>query len=65
MARTLETEPLQKHTLFLYEGDFAKLGTYFPDLGPSVAVRRIIRQHLTQLEAQVSPRPALENPLDV
>lgn len=65
MARTLETEPLQKHTLFLYEGDFAKLGSYFPELGPSVAVRRIIRKHLEQLEAQVSQRPQMEGTLDV
>lgn len=65
MARTLETEPLQKHTLFLYEGDFAKLGSFFPELGPSVAVRRIVREQLKRLEAQVSPAPNMKDSLDV
>lgn len=64
MARSNETEELKKHTLHLYAGDFDKLASFYPDLGPSVAVRRIIRKHLKQLEAQVTSLPTLES-LDV
>jgi hypothetical protein len=55
MPRTIETEPLQKHTLFLYEGDFARLASFFPELGASVAVRRIVRASLKKLERGISP----------
>lgn len=49
MPRTVETEPLQKHTLLLYEGDFEKLGAYYPQIGASVAVRRIVRSFLNRI----------------
>lgn len=60
MVRTVEHEPLQKHTLSFYQGDFEKLGAFYPDLGPSVAVRRIIRAHLKKLEAGLSPLPQID-----
>lgn len=65
MARTTETEPLKKHTLFLYRGDFDKLATFYPELGASVAVRRIIRKQIERLEASVSPAPVMKDELDV
>lgn len=37
-----KAEDLQKHTLNLRAGDFEALGELFPDLGPSVALRKII-----------------------
>lgn len=37
-----KAEDLQKHTLNLRSGDFERLGELFPDLGPSVALRKII-----------------------
>lgn len=64
MARTIETEPLKKHTLFLYEGDFDELATFYPDLGASVAVRRIVRAQLQKLRSTVAVPPTMEN-LDV
>lgn len=61
MARTTETESLKKHTLFLYEGDFDKLASFYPDLGASVAVRRIVRSQLKLLEANITKAPSLED----
>lgn len=60
MARTIEHEPLQKHTLSFYQGDFEKVGAFYPDIGPSVAVRRIIRAHLKKLESGLSPLPEIK-----
>ena len=60
MVRTVEHEPLQKHTLSFYQGDFEKIGVFYPDLGPSVAVRRIIRAHLKKLEQGMSPIPEMK-----
>lgn len=65
MVRTVETEPLKKHTLFLYDGDFDKLATFYPELGASVAVRRIVRKHIQRLESGVSAVPQMETKLDV
>lgn len=64
MARSNETEDLKKHTLHLYAGDFDKLASFYPDLGPSVALRRIVRKHIQQLETKVTALPSMEN-LDV
>lgn len=61
MARTTETEPLKKHTLYLYEGDFDKLASFYPDLGASVAVRRIVHSQLKLLEKNVTQLSALED----
>lgn len=65
MVRTIELEPLQKHTLSFYKGDFDKMGEFYPELGPSVAIRRIIRTHLKKLESGMAPIPEfkLENQL--
>lgn len=65
MARTVENEPLKKHTLFLYAGDFDKLATFYPELGASVAVRRIIRKQIQLLESSVAPAPTMKEELDV
>lgn len=60
MVRTVEYEPLQKHTLSFYQGDFDKMAAFYPDLGPSVAIRRIIRAHLKKLESGLSPLPEIK-----
>jgi hypothetical protein len=64
-VRTVETEPLKKHTLFLYDGDFDKLATFYPELGASVAVRRVVRKHIQRLEAGIAAVPQMENQIDV
>ena len=44
-----ETE-LQKHTLNLYPGDYAKLQQFYPDIGAAVIIRRAIRALVQQIE---------------
>jgi hypothetical protein len=41
---------LQKHTLNLFPGDYAKLQELYPDLGAATIIRRIIRAFITQIE---------------
>lgn len=65
MPRTVETEPLEKHVLRLYAGDFQRLSSYYPELGPSVAVRHIIRAQLDALDKKVGEAPALQEKIDV
>lgn len=59
MARTIENRPLQRHTLWLYQGDFDKLGAYFPKVGASVALRRIVGSFLENIDAQI-PEPKID-----
>lgn len=47
-----DTEKLTKHTLNLFEGDFAKLGAIFPNLGSGVVVRQLVRNFIINTEAQ-------------
>lgn len=53
MPRTIEHEPLQKHTLFLYEGDFEKLKTFYPEVTASVVTRKLVRRHLNELDKAI------------
>jgi hypothetical protein len=55
MPRTVEHEELQKHTLHLYVGDFAKLTEmYARNGGASVFIRRLIRAHINKINAGVA-----------
>ena len=54
-----EDEPLQKHTLFLYEGDFARLKDIFPDVDSSVVIRRAVRALIKKVEG-TPPEPKVE-----
>jgi hypothetical protein len=53
MPRTAEEEPLHKHTLFLYKGDFDRMRNFYPDMPPAKAIRMLVRSHLNQREALV------------
>ena len=46
-------ENLTKHTMWLFPGDFRKLGEYYPQLGSSLVVRQLIREHIEKLESQI------------
>lgn len=52
-----EIEKLQKHTLFLYEGDFDKLASFFPDLPKSKVVRTLVHEAIKKLEANLPQLP--------
>lgn len=64
MPRTIEHEPLSRHVILLYQGDFAKLGQYFPTLTATTAARRIIRKYLEGIDA-AGPQTEIKEKLDV
>jgi hypothetical protein len=43
--------PLQKVTLLLFEGDLDRLRQYYPDVGASPIIRRLVSSFLNQIEA--------------
>lgn len=44
-------EGLQKHTLNLFEGDYDKLRSLYPDVGAGAIIRRLVRKYIEQVEA--------------
>lgn len=61
MPRTIEEEKLIRHHVRLYEGDLERLREVYPDMSPTVAIRRLIRAHLDKRDAQVrTPIPQAE-----
>ncbi len=48
--RRKEDLPLQKVTLVLYDGDFARLRDLHPRLGASKVVRMLVRKHIQEIE---------------
>jgi len=42
--------PLEKVTLKLYPGDFARLRDFFPEIGASIVVRKLVRNYVQKLE---------------
>lgn len=46
---------LQKVTLFLFDGDFAKLRELHPHNGASLIVRRLVRRHIREVERRAEP----------
>jgi hypothetical protein len=44
--RRKSDQPLQKHTLLLFEGDFEKLAELHPEVPKSIVVRLLVRKHL-------------------
>lgn len=54
MVRKLNDEvPMQKHTLNLYEGQYATLQQMFPELGAAVVIRRILQNFIDQQQTKV------------
>jgi hypothetical protein len=45
-----DDEGLQKHTLNLFEGDYEKLRSFYPDVGAGAVIRRIVRRYIEQVE---------------
>jgi len=46
----MPSNDLQKHTLNLFSGDYAKLQDLCPDIGASVVIRRIVRTFINRVE---------------
>lgn len=47
-------ECLQKHTLQLFEGDFAKLQEAYPELGASAVIRKLVQTHLSKINPPIN-----------
>lgn len=45
-----EDDDLQKVTLNLFNGDMEKLRSFYPDVGASAVIRRIVRRYIEQIE---------------
>jgi hypothetical protein len=43
-----EIEPIQKHTLNLYEGDFDCIQRMFPQLGAAKVIRTLVRRYVKE-----------------
>lgn len=59
-----EREPMQKHTLNLFEGDYERLRRMHPETGAGAVLRRLLRRYLNENE----PKPdlsKLKEPINV
>lgn len=45
-----KTSELQKHTLFLVKGDYARLQERYPEIGAARIIRALISNHLAKLD---------------
>ena len=45
-----ESEPLEKVTVRLYEGDFNRLAELFPSVKPNVTLRKLVRAFIHKVE---------------
>lgn len=46
-------DSLQKHTLQLFEGDYAKLQELHPDVGAAHVIRNLIRQYILKKDPPI------------
>ena len=53
-------EELQKHTLNLFKGDYARIQIYFPDLDAASVIRKIVRTFINSVEAGDAAMPKTE-----
>lgn len=58
--RKTEKEELQKHTLLLYAGDYAKLQEHYPTLGAAVVIRRLVRKTLNNIDKSAPQTEEIE-----
>jgi len=55
-------EPLQKHTLNLYAGDFTILCELYPDIKPSMLVRELVRSCIKRTQGNTTSTPDISGP---
>jgi len=63
MPRKSESEPCLKHTLLLFEGDFARLQELYPEVGASIIIRRLVRKHIKEVEGNLATIKLKETPV--
>lgn len=55
---------LEKETLNLYRGDFAKLQKFHPELGAGAVIRELVRAHILKVEAKLEAKLATTGATD-
>jgi hypothetical protein len=58
-------DSLQKHTLQLFAGDYAKLQELHPEVGAAHIIRNIIRTYINKIEPPVDVSKIKGDQLDV
>lgn len=57
MVYPKSVRPLQKHTILLYEGDFARLQLFYKHKNATARViRKIVADHLEEMEMEVAAK---------
>lgn len=52
---------LQRHTLWLFSGDFDRLNDLYPDVSASEVIRLLVRKHVEAIDnATKEPLPAVD-----
>lgn len=51
---------IQKHTLNLYEGDYARIQEMFPDIGAATIIRKLVRKFIDQAGGDIDFPPDVE-----
>lgn len=54
MSRRKATEPLTKVTLNLFSRDYERMQALYPQVGATVAIRTLVHQHVTKVEAKTA-----------
>ena len=44
---------LQKHTLFLKAGDYARMQAAYPEVGAAAVIRKLINVHLSKIDPPI------------
>lgn len=70
MAVRKAAEPIQKHTLNLFAGDYDRLSAIHPTLGAGRVIRDLVRAYIRKIEQEAGTCQTLENyspeiPLDI
>lgn len=60
-------EPLTKVTLNLFSRDYERMQELYPQIGATVAIRALVHQHVTKVEAKTARLvdPTLVNELEI
>lgn len=54
MSKEKPADRLHKHTLLLFEGDYAEMQNLYPEVGAAVAIRTLIRAHINKVNKDAS-----------
>jgi hypothetical protein len=64
--RRREDRPIEKHTLNLYAGDYAKLQALYPvRIGAAKIIRDIVHAHIRSIEESAAQRMPLIHDLEI